>query len=236
MFLARLLPVLDTIDARLVASSTVTSDTVIVPSSNAPHSWTVRESPTLITSSLQITPLRMSIGQDYTPLVVQVQHTSGPSASAARLDSIVIVANGVPDDLLNFNLLQISPLPITLQPGNLGTINFQIRPNALTATPNTYQFSSIIFYTDVNSNLSYSDTSGVLDNLIVEEAAQLTFRPIVVNRYETHWGKANDTLSVVVLNSGQAAARITGNSLPVVTGTATPSRIFRKFCRIYLCP
>ena len=211
---------LDTIDARLLASSTVTSDTVRVLFSNTPHIWTVQERPTLATTSLQISPTRMSIGQDYTSLVVQVQHTSGASASAARLDSVWIVANNIPNDFNNFNILQISSLPITLQPGNLGTINFQIRPNPPSATPNTYQFSSIIFYTDVNSNLSYSDTSGILDNLIVEEPAELTFRPAIVNRYETHWGKMGDTLSITVVNTGQGAARITGNSLAVVTGTA----------------
>ena len=112
-------------------------------------------------------------------------------------------------------------MPITLQPGNLASINYQIRPNPVTGSSGNYQFSSIVYYTDVNSNLVYSDTSEVLDALLVQTPASLTNNGVapLVNRYETHWGKVGDTLSVTIQNTGEATARITASNLDVVTGS-----------------
>ena len=81
--------------------------------------------------------------------------------------------------------------------------------------------SSLIYYSDVNSNLSFTDTSGVLDVLIVETPASLSNNLIApqLNRDTTHWGKLGDTLSIVIENVGQATARITASDLDVVTGS-----------------
>ena len=57
----------------LLASSTTTSDSIIDSTSNTPKSWTVQERPYLATSSIDISASQMSIGQDFTSMVVQVQ-------------------------------------------------------------------------------------------------------------------------------------------------------------------
>ena len=92
----------------------------------------------LQTNSLQITPDRMSLGQDYTPMVVQVQNNPNLDAAAARLDSIKIIANGsIVTDPNILDIVQVSTLPITLQQGNQVALNFQIRPGLV---PNTYNY------------------------------------------------------------------------------------------------
>ncbi|MEJ2049249.1 MAG: CARDB domain-containing protein, partial [Calditrichota bacterium] len=216
----------DTIDARLVASSALTMDTIRINSSTVPHGWTVQERPVLSTASLQITPERMSIipfpPQDYQQMVVQVQNVGNPAAGSARLDSVKIIANDVIiTDPTILDIIQLSALPVTLQQGYQVSVNFGIRPGT-SPVPGTYNFRSLIYYTDVNSGIVYTDTSITLDVLVVEQQASLSnnFVAPVVNRYETHWGKSGDTLSVLIYNNGQATAHITRSTLEVVTGTA----------------
>ncbi|MEJ2636984.1 MAG: hypothetical protein P8184_17065, partial [Calditrichia bacterium] len=206
----------DTLDARLVAHTNHGNPVITrVDSSTIPHIWQVQSNPELRTTRIQIAAREVSIGQDYEPMSVGVRNFAGIASASARLTDIRFI--GADNQALtnNFNILRESVLPLTLGAVDSANLYFRIQP-AAEAQSGTYYFRSILYYEDVNSGRSYTDTSSVLDTLTIVSQPVLTFGTPQLNQYETHWTKPNDTLRVWLRNEGLGTARINGsNVLPV---------------------
>ncbi len=213
----------DSLDARLAGIVNFGGNVIPlnVDSATTVQPWVIKQKPNLQVEGIQLAPERMSKGQDFATLSTQIRNSAGGAPMAAAvLDSVKILINGNPNDTANFDLQRQTNLPLTIQPGDQADVNFRIRPRT-NAESGNYILQTLLYYHAPKVDSTMQVAGVVRDTVIVEEPAVFTFLSIVPNRDTTHWGKQNDSLSIVLRNDGEATARINNGSI-LIGGTGEP--------------
>jgi hypothetical protein len=207
----------DTIDARLVATDTLTLEQFIVDGAINKTSWLVQSRPLVQINSVTITPSIASTGQTGLTGRLIIENQAGAYRSSARVDSIDL--NFLLDTTnvnTSFTILRQTPplLPFTLPAGESQAINFNVDVDTTAQTDTIYTANGALTYTDINDDAPFVVDSAVTPGTLeIQSTTALNIISFTIVPDTVSQGQSNILATVVYENAGSASSQITSAQL-----------------------